>query len=59
MAAAYSVGQQIAIAALSVAIGFGALLFLFRFRSFGQALRETRAAHQAHKRPGAGWPRRE
>jgi uncharacterized membrane protein YbhN (UPF0104 family) len=52
--AAYSVGQQIAIATLSVVIGFGALLFLFRFRSFGQALRETRAAHHAHQRPGPG-----
>ena len=52
--AAYSVGQQIAIATLSVVIGFGALLFLFRFRSFGQALRETRAAHHAQKRPGPG-----
>ena len=51
--AAYSVGQQIAIATLSVAIGFGALLLIFNFRSFGQALREVRAIHEAEQQPGS------
>ena len=32
--AAYSVGQQIAIASVSLAVGFGALFFVFGFRSF-------------------------
>ena len=32
--AAYSVGQQIAIAALTFALGFAALVFIFRVRSF-------------------------
>jgi uncharacterized membrane protein YbhN (UPF0104 family) len=50
--AAYSVGQQIAIASLSVAIGFAALLLIFNFRSFGQALREVRAIHEAEQQPG-------
>jgi uncharacterized membrane protein YbhN (UPF0104 family) len=45
--AAYSVGQQIAIAAFSFAIGFGALFFIFRIRSFKEVIRlgqEDRAA---------------
>jgi glycosyltransferase 2 family protein len=45
--AAYSVGQQIAIGALTFGIGFAALVFIFRVRSFKEAIalgREDRAA---------------
>ena len=48
--AAYSVGQQIAIAAWTLAIGFLALFFIFRFRSFKQVIaagREHREAERA------------
>jgi len=44
--AAYSVGQQIAIGALTFAIGFAALVFIFRVRSFKEVIalgREDRA----------------
>lgn len=46
-AAAYSVGQQIAIGAWTLGIGFLALLFIFKFRSFKEVMqsgREDRAA---------------
>ena len=36
--AAYSVGQQIAIAAFTALVGLGAVVFIFRFRSFGEVL---------------------
>jgi uncharacterized protein (TIRG00374 family) len=36
--AAYSVGQQIAIAAFSLAIGFAAIVGIFRFRSFREVI---------------------
>ncbi len=42
--AAYSVGAQIAIAAACFAVGFAALLLIFRIRSFKQVLTEGRAA---------------
>ena len=45
--AAYSVGQQIAIGLLTFGIGFAALVFIFRVRSFKEAIRlgrEQRAA---------------
>src|SRR3954453_16245749 len=48
--AAYSVGQQVAIAAFSFAVGFAVLFFVFRIRSFREALergRSDRAADQA------------
>jgi uncharacterized membrane protein YbhN (UPF0104 family) len=48
--AAYSVGQQIAIAALTFAIGFASLVFIFRVRSFKEVIergREDRQAAQA------------
>ena len=48
--AAYSVGQQIAIGAASFAVGFGALVFIFRFRSFKEVIaagREARGAEAA------------
>ncbi len=44
--AAYSVGQQIAIASVSLAVGFAALFFVFGFRSF----RDVRTAGQEHRR---------
>lgn len=48
--AAYSVGQQIAIAAFTALVGLGAIVFIFRFRSFKeviQAGRESRDAERA------------
>jgi uncharacterized protein (TIRG00374 family) len=42
--AAYSVGQQIAIAAFMFALGFGAIVFIFRFRSFKEVIAAGRAA---------------
>jgi glycosyltransferase 2 family protein len=53
--AAYSVGQQIAIGALTFGIGFASLLFIFRIRSFKEAIqrgRDERAAEgQAARSP--------
>jgi uncharacterized membrane protein YbhN (UPF0104 family) len=57
--AAYSVGQQIAIAAVSLGVGFVALFTIFRFRSFkdviaaGRADREQSAATGAPDAPHA------
>ena len=48
--AAYSVGQQIAIAAFSLGLGFVAIFFVFRFRSFKEVIhagRQDRAAARA------------
>jgi uncharacterized membrane protein YbhN (UPF0104 family) len=45
--AAYSVGQQIAIAAASFAIGFAAIVFIFRFRSFKEVIAAGREARGA------------
>jgi uncharacterized membrane protein YbhN (UPF0104 family) len=48
--AAYSVGQQIAIGVLTFGIGFAALVFIFRVRSFKEVIRrgrEDRAAARA------------
>jgi uncharacterized membrane protein YbhN (UPF0104 family) len=42
--AAYSVGQQIAIGAFSLAVGFVALVTIFQFRSFKEAIGAGRAA---------------
>jgi glycosyltransferase 2 family protein len=44
--AAFSVGQQIATAVLTSALGFGALVFIFRFKSF----REVIARGKEHRR---------
>ena len=49
--AAYSVGQQIAIAASTFAIGFGALVFIFRFRSFKEVIAAGREARGAEEEP--------
>jgi uncharacterized membrane protein YbhN (UPF0104 family) len=54
--AAYSVGQQIAIAAFTALIGLGAVVFIFRFRSFREVLhagRESREAEREADRAGA------
>ena len=51
-AAAYSVGQQVAIAATTFALGFAALFFIFRIRSFKEVIargREERAAERGAK----------
>ncbi len=53
--AAYSVGQQIAIAAFTALLGLAAVVFIFRFRSFNEVLhagRASREAEQAAERAG-------
>ena len=45
--AAYSVGQQIAVAAFSLALGFAAIVLIFRFRSFKEAISAGRTARAA------------
>jgi uncharacterized membrane protein YbhN (UPF0104 family) len=45
--ASYSVGQQIAIGAASFAVGFAALVFIFRFRSFKEVIAAGREARGA------------
>jgi glycosyltransferase 2 family protein len=56
--ASYSVGQQIAIGALTFGIGFGSLVWIFRYRSFreviarGQAERATSRSPREPREPG-------
>lgn len=45
--AAYSVGQQIAIALLTFAIGFASLVFIFKVRSFKEVIARGQADRQA------------
>jgi uncharacterized protein (TIRG00374 family) len=47
--AAYSVGQQIAIAAFTALMGLGAVVFIFRFRSFKEVLHAGRASRDAER----------
>jgi uncharacterized membrane protein YbhN (UPF0104 family) len=47
--AAYSVGQQVAIAAFSFAVGFSALVFVFKIRSFKEVIRRGREDRAADK----------
>jgi uncharacterized membrane protein YbhN (UPF0104 family) len=47
--AAYSVGQQVAIAAFTFAIGFGALAFVFKIRSFKEVIRRGKEDRAADK----------
>ncbi len=47
--AAYSVGQQIAIAAFSLGVGFVALVVIFRFRSFKEVIAAGKDARAAEK----------
>jgi uncharacterized membrane protein YbhN (UPF0104 family) len=49
---AYSVGQQIAIAALTAGVGFIALVTIFRFRSFKDVIRAGRADRAAGRASG-------
>jgi uncharacterized membrane protein YbhN (UPF0104 family) len=53
--AAYSVGQQIAIGAWTLLVGFLALWFIFRIRSFKEAIRLGRE-HREAERTGGGPP---
>jgi uncharacterized membrane protein YbhN (UPF0104 family) len=48
--AAYSVGQQIAIAILTALVGLGAIVFIFRFRSFKEVIAAGRASREAELR---------
>ena len=53
--ASYSVGQQIAIGVLTFGIGFAALVFIFRVRSFKEVIalgREDRADEATRRRTG-------
>ena len=43
----YSVGQQVAIAAFTFAVGFAALIFIFRVRSFKEVMERGRADRHA------------
>jgi uncharacterized membrane protein YbhN (UPF0104 family) len=47
--AAYSVGQQIAIAAFTASMGLGAVVFIFRFRSFKEVIHAGRASRDAER----------
>jgi uncharacterized membrane protein YbhN (UPF0104 family) len=49
--AAFSVGQQIATAVLSSALGFGALVFIFRFTSFKEVMARAREHRRADAAP--------
>jgi uncharacterized membrane protein YbhN (UPF0104 family) len=49
--AAYSVGQQIAIGGFMFGLGFAALVWIFRFRSFKEVIAHGRAARGAEKEP--------
>jgi uncharacterized membrane protein YbhN (UPF0104 family) len=50
VAAAYSVGQQIAIAVFTATLGLAAVVFIFRFRSFREVLQAGRASREAERR---------
>jgi uncharacterized membrane protein YbhN (UPF0104 family) len=47
--AAYSVGQQIAIAAFTATVGLAAVVFIFRFRSFKEVISAGRASREAER----------
>jgi uncharacterized membrane protein YbhN (UPF0104 family) len=47
--AAFSVGQQIATAVLTTALGFGALVFIFRFRSFREVIERGKTHRRQEK----------
>jgi uncharacterized membrane protein YbhN (UPF0104 family) len=51
--AAYSVGQQIVIALTTLAVGFVALVVIFRIRSFKEAIRLGQAEREAEKAAAA------
>jgi hypothetical protein len=47
--AAYSVGQQIAIAAFTFGLGFLALVQIFRIRSFKEVIAQGRASRESEE----------
>ncbi len=47
--AAYSVGQQIAIAAFTASIGLASVIFIFKFRSFKEVIAAGKASQEAEK----------
>jgi len=52
--ASYSVGQQIAIGLLTFGIGFAAIVFIFRYRSFREVIQrgqEERATSRSPREP--------
>jgi uncharacterized membrane protein YbhN (UPF0104 family) len=51
--AAYSVGQQIAIAVFTFCVGFGALVFIFNIRSFKEVIAQGRAAREKEPQEAA------
>jgi uncharacterized membrane protein YbhN (UPF0104 family) len=51
--AAYSVGQQIAIGAFMFGLGFAAIFWIFRFRSFKEVIAAGRAARDETEVPAA------
>jgi uncharacterized protein (TIRG00374 family) len=53
--AAYSVGQQLAIAAFTFLVGLGAIVFIFRFRSFGEVIAAGRASREAERAAGGAY----
>src|ERR1700754_1422007 len=54
--AAYSVGQQIAIAALTFGIGLASVIWIFKFRSFKEVIAAGRAQRDAEKATAAAEP---
>jgi uncharacterized protein (TIRG00374 family) len=54
--AAYSVGQQIAIAVFSFGVGFLALVFIFRIRSFKEVIQRGQADRAAEEKGAAEAP---
>ena len=55
--ASFSVGQQIATAVLSSALGFAALVLIFRFRSFREVIARGREHRRGAERDGVGQSR--
>src|SRR4051812_30618226 len=51
--AAYSVGQQIAIAALTFCIGLGSVVWIFRYKSFKEVIQAGREQREAEKTAAA------
>jgi glycosyltransferase 2 family protein len=54
--AAFSVGQQIATAILTSALGFGALVFIFRFKSFREVVNRGREHRRTDRAAGGLTP---
>jgi hypothetical protein len=45
----FSVGQQIVVVAIALALAFGAIFFIFRYRSFGAVMRASREFHERER----------